>query len=514
MQEDLKSYLLNLQGLELIYEKSLFPELEYIFKHAITQEVAYNSLLLNRRKEIHEKIGQAIEQLYGERLEEFYEMLAHHYSKSDSLEKAYLYLKLSGDKAVQNYSNKEAFRFYREAINTLERLADTDDNRRQQLTVHLLIAGPMRPLGYPEDSLDLLKNGERLAQELGEERSLADLHSSIGMYYSYHGDHLQAIDYSESCIREALEVQDVDLVARVGQDLCNSYFLSGEPLKMVDVAPKIVDLIEKTQRETDFFGRPLNTYSALRAHAGHAMGMLGNFKEGEILCEQALRSACRIDSIYSIGWAEVNYSYLYMHKGDGQNTVEHAEKAIRCLEEAQAVIILGLARTVLGMGHYFLGDLRAAQAYIEEGIKIHDATGMPFLLSLQYYFLSTVYLDSGDLENSRKCVEKALELSRNNNEKHFEGRSWVLLGRVLSKVNPSQHDKAEEFILRGLTILSELGTKPWCTEGYLYLGELCADTGQQGEACEYLNRAKAMFQEMGMDYWLRRTQSALEKLQS
>ena len=87
MREELKSYLLNLQGLEFIYEKSLFPELEYIFKHALTQEVAYNSLLLKRRKEIHEKIGKAIEEIYAERLEEFYEMLAYHYSKSETLKR-------------------------------------------------------------------------------------------------------------------------------------------------------------------------------------------------------------------------------------------------------------------------------------------------------------------------------------------------------------------------------------------------------------------------------------------
>ena len=95
MKENLKSGLLNLQGLEFIYEKSLFPDLEYIFRHALVQEVAYNSLLIQRRKEIHEKIGRAIEQLYPERLEEFCEMLAYHYSKSGNPAKAYVYLKKS-----------------------------------------------------------------------------------------------------------------------------------------------------------------------------------------------------------------------------------------------------------------------------------------------------------------------------------------------------------------------------------------------------------------------------------
>ena len=91
----------GLSGLErfnLIRTKSIEPHLEYIFKHALTQEVAYNSLLIARRKEIHEKIGRAIEELYPHRLEEFYEILAYHYSRSENKSKACIYLKLSGDK--------------------------------------------------------------------------------------------------------------------------------------------------------------------------------------------------------------------------------------------------------------------------------------------------------------------------------------------------------------------------------------------------------------------------------
>jgi len=111
VKENLKPYLLKLQGLEFIYEKSLFPELEYVFKHALTQEVAYNSLLQKKKTEIHEKIGKAIEELYAESLEEFYEVLAYHYSKSENFEKAYQYLNLSGNEATKSYSNLEAVVF-------------------------------------------------------------------------------------------------------------------------------------------------------------------------------------------------------------------------------------------------------------------------------------------------------------------------------------------------------------------------------------------------------------------
>jgi len=108
MSEDLKASLLNLQGLEFIYEKQLFPELEYIFKHALTQEVAYNSLLLKKRKEIHARIGQAIEQLFTERLEEYYEVLAYHYVKSHDKTKALQYLDLANQKTVQANAMEDA----------------------------------------------------------------------------------------------------------------------------------------------------------------------------------------------------------------------------------------------------------------------------------------------------------------------------------------------------------------------------------------------------------------------
>jgi len=125
MRQELKSYLLNLQGLEFIYEKSLFPQLEYVFKHALTREVACNSVLQQRRKEIHEDIGRAIEALYPDRIEEFYEMLAHQYSRSDNFEKAHHFLKLSGDKVMRNHSASEASSYYKDAMEALKNLPES-----------------------------------------------------------------------------------------------------------------------------------------------------------------------------------------------------------------------------------------------------------------------------------------------------------------------------------------------------------------------------------------------------
>jgi tetratricopeptide (TPR) repeat protein len=94
----------------------------------------------------------------------------------------------------------------------------------------------------------------------------------------------------------------------------------------------------------------------------------------------------------------------------------------------------------------------------------------------------------------------------------LEGSSWTWLGRILGKTDPSQSDKAEECIVKGVKILEEMDIKPWCSEGYFYLGELYADTGKREKALENLKKAEVMFQEMGMDYWLARTKELMKRL--
>jgi class 3 adenylate cyclase len=134
MREELKSSLLNLQGLEFISEKRLFPELEYIFRHALIQEVAYNSLLHERKKELHEKIGKAIEELYPERIEEYYELLAYHYVRSTNTGKALEYLDLAHQKAARVSAMDEAMSYFEEAMRILDTSPETQQNQRCRIS--------------------------------------------------------------------------------------------------------------------------------------------------------------------------------------------------------------------------------------------------------------------------------------------------------------------------------------------------------------------------------------------
>jgi predicted ATPase len=134
-EQQLLSHLSELNSAELLQEKGRYPHSIYFFKHALTREVVYDSMLTSKKSELHEKVGNSIEELYLDRLEGFYEILAYQYSKSDNFEKAYHYLKRSAQKASRNYSLWEAFRYYREAINVLTRFPESYEKKKEEIEV-------------------------------------------------------------------------------------------------------------------------------------------------------------------------------------------------------------------------------------------------------------------------------------------------------------------------------------------------------------------------------------------
>jgi class 3 adenylate cyclase/tetratricopeptide (TPR) repeat protein len=515
MREELKSYLINLQGLEFIYEKSLFPELEYIFKHALTQEVAYNSLLVKRRKEIHDRIGKAIEELYQDRLEEFYEMLAHHFSKSENLEKAYQYLRLSSVKTGLRSALWESIRLGSEAIDVLKRMPDTDENKRRSVEMRLLLSGPMSGQGFPGDSLKMMEEGARLAEELDDNRSLANLWGTISMYHSQKGDLHRAYEFAAKAFQAAELTGDVELVATNGFELCLACTVRGEFTRVSEVAPRVLQVLEEAQMQKRWdLGKyyNLNLYSAILSYYGVSLGYLGDFERGQAFCENACRFAEEVGNMHTLSAVEYAYSILACLRGDAKRALEHAQKAIKYSEQTEMVILLWIAPTQLGHVYYLLGELETARQHFEKRLEIYRSTEYPMALSWNYYGLGMVCLDSSDLQSARSNINESLKLSQRYGEKVQEGLSTVALGRVTSKADLSQSARAEEYILQGIKMLEELKCKPYQAQGYLSLGELYADLGQKQKALESLNKAEAMYREMGMDYWLRRAQEDMAKL--
>jgi len=515
--EDLKSHLADLQAGEFVYEERLFPELEFIFKHALIQEVAYNSLLIERRKDIHDRIGQAVEKLYPDRLEEFYETLAHHYSRSDNQEKAFQYLRLASIKVGARNAESDSVRLGMEAVAVLNQMPQTDDSKRKGIEMRLMLSGPLHTVGQTGHAQELMEEGAKLAEEVNDQRSLADLYGTIALSRVYQGDLIGATEYAEKAFRAAEKTGDTVLMATNCFELCISCLNGGSYTRIAEAAPGVLDLLEKAHLEDrSDLGKyyNFNLYSGIKVAYGLSLGSLGEMERGLALCEEACRFAEETGNAYAMALTEQECGLLLILNGDGKGGIEHLEKCVSIGEQSQWLVGLWLAPTYLGYAHYVLGELEVARAHFEKRLEIYRSTQFPMFMSLNCWGLGMVCFELGDIETARGHIEESLRLAKKHGEKWQDGRSTVALGKVLGKAYPSQSAEAEGLILEGIRMLEELRIKPSQAEGCLYLGELYADTGQTEKAVATLNKANGMFREMGMDYYVAKADKALEKLET
>jgi tetratricopeptide (TPR) repeat protein len=370
----------------------------------------------------------------------------------------------------------------------------------------------MHLLGYPEDSLKILQEGEEQAREIDDEENLSILSGKLGSYYAIRGESFLALKHTEAPFRDAQEAQDIDRMAPIAGDLFSIYHVTGNHAGIADTAPKVLAALEKTHREKDFFGTRYNVYSGVCAHCVYSYGMLGRFKEGGYVYEKGLHFALDLDQPYGLAFLELAYGALMNNMGNGEKAIEHLRKSIRYSEEAQAVYMLGPSWGWLGQGYYLTGDLKNAKSSIVKGIEIHMDTKLARWLPTLFSQLGMVYLESDDLSNAEECFQKALRLSQENHERHWEGFSRIWLGRLSQRLARANAISAEDNVIQGIDICNELKLKPYSALGYLFLGELHSNRDQPDRALEDLKKAEVMFREMEMDYWLGKTQEVLEGL--
>jgi class 3 adenylate cyclase len=176
-EETLRGGVAYLQAAEFLYETSLFPELEYTFKHALTHEVAYGSLLQERRRTLHARIVEAIEALYPDRLTEQVDRLAHNALRGEIWSKALAYCRQAGAKAAARSAYREAVAFFEQALVALQHLSESRDRLEQAIDLRFDLRNALQQLGDHRPILEHLRQAETFAQALGDQRRLGRVFS-------------------------------------------------------------------------------------------------------------------------------------------------------------------------------------------------------------------------------------------------------------------------------------------------------------------------------------------------
>jgi class 3 adenylate cyclase/tetratricopeptide (TPR) repeat protein/energy-coupling factor transporter ATP-binding protein EcfA2 len=483
MREELKSSLLNLQGLEFIYEKRLFPELEYIFKHALTQEVAYNSLLIKRRKEIHEKIGSAIEDLYPDRLEEYYEMLAHHYVLSDNRKKALEYLARANQKAARVNALQEAMSYFDKAMEILDSFPETESNqqRRISLLVDQWVVFQLS-LRFSE-YYDLLNRYEAMATELGNQELLGMFYARLGACQWWFGH----LDQATKTLTKAAELCEA---AGAHEDLGFAYMtLQWSYLWKGDFA-HVLTLKEAAigQMEKQFNLRP---YVLALTGASWAYSHTGSWDNAVKEAEKGLKVAEEYSNNSLISFAAFALSVACTLRGDLSNALEYGEQAV---EVAPTPADKVWAQTGLAWALCRLGD-----PY--KGVEV--ATNLASMYHAVRFFPAEIYTiitlgeghwRCGDNGAATQRLHEGLELAERTGMRFLIGYACRLLGETTVKVNPEQ---AMNHFMQSIAMFQEVKAENELALAYAGYGRFHKRQGNMEQARENLTKALGIFEKLG-----------------
>jgi class 3 adenylate cyclase/tetratricopeptide (TPR) repeat protein len=430
----LEGLLRELKALEIFYEQGLLPEPAYIFKHAVIQDVAYNSLLLQRRKELHRAVGSAIEELYRDRLAEHYAELAYHFTRGEDWPKAMEYSNLAGDQSAHSFANSEAIEHYVHALNAASKL-------------------PLIPAN-----------------------ALGDLYAKRGAVVSVIGRHEEALEDYARALEYAGSAEDRAQECRILLGLGRAQFN----------AHRINSMLETYER-SGMLARELGEAAMLASST--TAGALGNaVREGatpEIIhrAEEALQIAETVKEPRLLAQTNTVLGLLREWQAEFDLGRRHLDKGLELARQAHAGYFLG--QNMFGLGHISLsrGEYEEAQSWYRQLSDYAQAAGDAFWLARAPNCEGTVSLELYDLN-------RALELQLEGHEaalKYFawpEPRAHSLLKAGLVYFERGEYGCADEFFLRAWALLESDEVLRWrwhipllCARGALALARGNHDEG-------------------------------------
>jgi tetratricopeptide (TPR) repeat protein len=509
--QELRRGLTHLQAAEFLYETSLFPDLEYTFKHALTHEVAYGSLLHERQRALHARIVEAIETLYPDRLIEQIERLAHHAARGEVWGKALTYLRQAGAKADARSANREAVSYFEQALTALRHLPETRETHEQAIDLHFNVRTPLAALGERGRVLEHLRAAEALADSLGDERRLARVNEYNARELSAQGEYEEAVTASERAIAMARTLDDYGLEVRATVSMGLAYYRLGNYPKAVEALGRnLVPLDSPVVRER--FGSIGLTFANSRNLLALSLAERGEFIEAIARCTEAIHIAEAVGHPPSVTGTYRGMGHLHLRRGDLHQATLTLEHALEVCQGVDSPPLFYTVSSALGYAYALSGRSAEAIPLLEE------AVGRPVMgatqegKSLRTISLSEGYLLAGREADARAAAQRALGLARQHKERGYEDYTLRLLGEIAAREDPLDIEKAEDHYRQALALAEELGMRPLIAHCHVGLGKLYRRTGDYEAAKTQLANGVAMMREMEMGLWLEKAEAELKEL--
>jgi predicted ATPase len=476
----LERMLTELQAAEFMYEQQVTGGVEYVFKHALTQEVAYNSLLIERRKKLHEQAGQGLETIFASQLEDHLSQLAHHYSHSDNVDKAVEYLGRAGQQAMQRSAHSDAVMNLTSAIDLLQKLPQSPERIGREVSLQLAVIPAFNQIkGWGSSEVERASTRAReLCEQLGDPPELFFVLCGLG-----------GVSFIRAELRTALEIQEQLLRrAETSQDpvqLLYAHFVLGETLfHMGELLParqhhEIALSLNDPKRPLSASGPDVNVVNL--SYMSWILWWLGYPDQALKSCNDAVEAARALSHPVSLAFAFGYTSTVCRLRGEIDTIRGIAERQSALCLEYGLVDFLAAARAVQGW-------MMATQGQEEGIVQLADciasnrARGLKMVEPERFCMLAEACGSVGNFKQAFDALTEVLTLADESEDRYCEPESYRLKGAVLLKQNASNVEEAENCFRKAIDIAREQSAKSWELRATTNLARMLASQGRREEA--------------------------------
>jgi len=499
-EEALRRGLTHLRAAEFLYEARLFPDLEYTFKHGLTYQVAYGSLLHERRRALHTRIVEAIERLHPDRLAEHAERLAHHAVRGEEWEKAVRYLRQAGSRAAGRAANREAVTYFEHALTALACLPPDRRLAEAGVDIRLDLRSSLGQLGQHGRIAEYLAEAERLATAIGDQPRLGRVHALVSDCFRLLGDQKSAIEVGQQALDIAQMLGDRPLEVTANTFLGMAHQARGAYGEAIGLFNRnVAVLVGSVGRARFEVMEDPSVHS--RTWLAACWAEVGDFARGEPAGQEAVRIAEGSGRPLNLVCACAGLGRLLLRKGSYSEAVGVLDRGYELSCRFSLDVWTLVLASALALAYARVGRTADALALAEQGLEQASADTNLSNQSLRLGWLAEVYLLAGQPETAGRTAERAVELARRYDQRGHLAWALFLQGELASAGGDSPSPGAEGFYRESMAIAEKLEMRPLVARCQLGLGRLFRARGEARRSAEHCLTASALFTQMRMAYW-------------
>jgi len=493
-ENELLSHLSALKDSELLYERGIYPQSTYIFKHALTREVVYDSILAKRKKKLHEEIGNTIEELYRDNLSGHYEVLAEHFIKSENYEKGAEYLRLAARRAQKAASFKDAIIHGEKRTSCLEKLPRNEDVEKNIIDSRLTLGLYNIQGSYFNEAKEAIDPIVDLAVKHGDKRRLSQIYTILGTHsFMSQEDYPKAFQYLQKALKIAEELKD------------------------------------------------FVTLWVASHWMGHALVENCEFESALVYLERDLKISTSANILWSISIMKSCIAMnVYCFQGKADLAYQTSHEGLRLAEESGDTFSKAEAYTSCGFSSLLKGFLDQAEGYLMQGIAFSERINYSTMSMVASIYLGETYFDRGEYQKSQyyynkfisACEQRKIWPSRINLGKMLLAKAKVMdnnkainldvlheyaeqnkvklqnghmargIGHILMNTDDDHINEAEHWIQRAIEADQRNRMMFHLGKDYAVYSDLFKRRDDRLKAQENLGKAIEIFKECGADGWV------------